>query len=125
MPAPHVAASLGDRELGGFQEIDRHQTGDISDGKAVARRKRPVHERAVEDAEEVHDAGLVGLGPGRHLWHLHVLHGRMGVAKYVRDRKQQMELQTSVPHFNLRNTPGPLTKYRRLRMKRLEIATDC
>ena len=37
----------------------------------------------IEQADEFLDARLVGLGPGGDLWHLHLLHGRMRVAKNV------------------------------------------
>ena len=113
------------RELGGLHEIDRDQAGDVGDGVAVAGRERPVRELAVEDAEKIHDARLVGLGPGRHLRHLHLASWPGGCCG-TRGRSETADAaqaagSTSRPRAMLQR---PAPEQRRLRIERLEIAAD-
>src|SRR6516225_10495905 len=107
MPALHVRAFLWHSEIGALHEIDCDQAGDIGNAVAVPGDERHVLYFAVENTETLRDARLVGLGPSRDLRHLQLLHGGVGVPKHMHYGIEEIELKPAVPHFDLRNLPGP------------------
>src|SRR6266545_6882288 len=98
VPTLEIPERVGDRELRRLHEIDGDEAGDVGDRELVTGDERSVGELAVEQGDELQDARLVGLSPGRHLRDLHRFHRRMRVAKNVRNRKQEMQFEAPVPH---------------------------
>src|SRR5260370_1083289 len=101
-------------ELCRFKKVERDEAGDIGDRECVARNEGTVLELAVNEGDELEDARLVRLGPGGHLRHFHRLHCWMRVPKDMRDGKQEMQLEPSIPHLDARNLESATAEQRRL-----------
>src|SRR5215211_2012325 len=124
MPALEVLEFVRHRELCRLHEIDGDETGDIGHRERIPRNKRAVLQLVVENGDELLDARLVGLSPRRHLRHFHLLHCRVQVAKDMRNRKQQVQLEAAIPHLDARKLQRAASEQRRIGLERLEVAAD-
>src|SRR5439155_25376779 len=99
MPAPHVAELLRKLELCRIHEITRDETGDVRDAEILTRHVAAITELAIEQAQELERARLVGLAPLRNLM-LHFAHRRVQVTEHGGHGLVEVELEPAVPHFD-------------------------
>lgn len=111
-------------DAGGLHEIHGDKPGDIGDRIGVATEELVVGKVIVKDAQELDGLGLVGLTPFGNLGHFPFLHGRMDVAEGVGHRHQEVKLDASLPHLDLRLAQGTTAEQGRLGVKFLDVTAD-
>ena len=89
----------------------------------IAGNEQAVPQFAIEEGQEIERARLVGLAPFGHLL-LHILHGRMQVAKNGGHRCIEIELDAAVPHLDQRLFLAAASEQGRLGPQSLEVAAD-
>lgn len=103
VPAPQVAAVIGDREVDPSGEIDRHERQDVGDRVAVAGDELAHRQLSVQHLEKPNGAGDAALGERRDLlvtiraWQSATLEAGRGVAKGVADGPKALPFDAVMP----------------------------
>src|SRR5687767_3885923 len=93
VPPAQIDELLRHDQLRRAHEVHRDQRGDIGDRVVIARDEHAVSQFAIEQREEFEHAWPVRLAPFGDL-RLHLLHGRMQMAKHRRNRLIEIEFDT-------------------------------
>src|SRR5215470_19270305 len=106
MPSCNVDVFPRQRKLCGFHEVDGDESRYVGDGVTCSADEWADSKLAFEDRQERGYSSLVGFSPGCDLGDLHILHGRVQVAKNLRDRKEQVMFELAIPHLDHRLFEG-------------------
>ena len=124
MPPPYVRHLVGNRELGRLHQIDCDETGDVGDREAIAGRIGTRRQLAVQQSQEILNAGLVGFAPRGNLRIFERFHAGMKMAKHLGHAEQKPLLEPAIPHLDDRRVASAAAEQRRLGLQCFEIAAD-